>query len=157
MTRERRPTTVLEKYLLPNPLWQEAYRAYQRMLGRPNGWLALIRDGGVQLVKLDRKGAALSIRAQFPADESSREFHAKYAEQLARDEERLQADFLFYKDRQGRRCVLYALRHLGRLKAILFLCGFQEPEHKVRPILLLFHHFLLTEVELAHKTFELNN
>ncbi len=157
MKNKHRQITVLEKYLFPNPVWQEGYRANVRLLGKPAGWFALVKETGVDIVKLDRKGGRSGQSPLELSQDTSCEFHQKYAEQLVRDEDRLSDHFQLYKDRQGRRGVLYAVRHLGRLKGIFFLSGLSEPEKKAAPFLGLFEHFLLSQTELAHKSFELNN
>ena len=35
--------TVIERFLLPNPLWQEGYRSFNNLFGRPLGWLFYTR------------------------------------------------------------------------------------------------------------------
>ncbi len=149
--------TVLEKYLFPNPIWQEGFRAYVRLLGRPTAWFALVKEGGIELVKLDRKGSRSGQSFMEVSQDSAYEFHQKYAGQLARDEDRLGEGTVFYRDKSARRGALFAIRHLGRLRAIFFLCGLTEPERRVKTTLELFSHFLLAQNELAHKSFELNN
>jgi len=157
MKKKIRQITVLEKYLFPNPVWQEGYRANTRVLGKAQGWFALIKESNVEIVKLDRKGGRSGQHLAKLAQDLSYEFHQKYAEQLFRDEERLGEHYQHYKDRQGRRGVLYSIRHLGRLKGIFFLCGITESEKKIATYLNLFEHFLISQTELAHKSFELNN
>ncbi|MBP9866321.1 MAG: hypothetical protein KBC91_07970, partial [Candidatus Omnitrophica bacterium] len=148
MIKKIRQTTVLEKYLFPNPVWQEGYRANTRVLGKALGWFALIKEGNVEIVKLDRKGGRSGHNPVALAQDASYEFHQKYAEQLIRDEDRLSEHYQYYKDRQGRRGVLYSIRHLGRLKGIFFLCGITESEKKIATYLSLFEHFLVSQTEL---------
>lgn len=157
MKNKQRQITVLEKYLFPNPAWQEGYRAHMRRFGKASGWFALVKEGGVEIVKLDRKGGRSGQSAAELQQDSSCEFHQKYAEQLIRDDERLREHYQLYKDKQGRRGALYAIRHLGRLKGLFFICGITEQEKRLEPFLELFEHFLVCQTELAHKSFELNN
>lgn len=157
MTYKKRALGVLEKYFLPNPQWQEGYKDYHKRLGRPTAWLFLVKDTSHDIIRLDRKGAAFNNAKLNPQEIQSRNFHSKYAEQLIKDEDRLNHWPLFYKDTHGKEGVIIPLKHLGRIKAMLFLIGLQDHQAKTAADLRLFEHFTFSQVELGYKTFELNN
>ena len=155
----RKPKSVLEKFMLPNPAWQEGYRAFNKSFGHPLGWLYLIEEEGEtnRLVRLDRKGNC-SFYAKGKSNQAScAEFLEKYFGQLAEKSEELEDFPRFYKCAYGRSGAVFALKHLGRLKAFLILCSFSLPEKQIQPLLPLFDHFLQTQVELAYKAYELDN
>lgn len=150
--------SVTERFLLPNPEWQEGYRAFNKSFGNPLGWLYLIEESGDhRLLRLDRKGNCSFYRASRLNQESCAGFLEKYFAQLAQKEEELDPNPTFYKCAYGRNGAIFPLRHLGRLKAFLILCSFRLSERQIRPLLTLFHHFLQTQVELAYKAYELDN
>ena len=149
---------MIERFLLPNPQWQEGYRHFNRLLGRPLGWLYLIEEeGGGHLIRLDRKGSC-SFYANSASNQLSCEtFLHKYAEMMTRNEEGLEKLPTFYKCAFGKRGGVFALRHLGKLKGLLILCSFTRSERQIRQLMSPFDYFLSSQVDLAYKTFELNN
>ncbi|HXV27513.1 MAG TPA: HD domain-containing phosphohydrolase [bacterium] len=157
MKRNPKASTVIEQFLLPNPQWQEGYKDYNRAFGRPLGWLVLIEESGGRLIRLDRKGNCSFYAASNSNQQSCEAFLLKYAEQLVRNEENVEQLPSFYRCAFGKSGAIFALQHLNRLKGILFLCSFTLPEKRLRPLLELFNHFLATQMELAYKSFELNN
>ena len=38
---KRHHKTVLERFMLPNPMWEEGYRSFSQLFERPLGWLFL--------------------------------------------------------------------------------------------------------------------
>ena len=152
-----KPTTVIEKFLLPNPQWQEGYRSFNRLFGRPLGWMIVMEEEGSRLIRLDRKGNCSFYAASGSHQQSCEAFLLKYAEQLSRNDENLNQLPTFYRCAFGKSGAIFALRHLSRVKAFLFLCAFTIPEKKLRDLLILFDHFISSQIELAYKTFELNN
>ena len=150
--------SVVEHFLLPNPEWQEGYRAFNKSFGNPLGWLYLIEEAGEnRLLRLDRKGNCSFYAASKSNQESCAGFLEKYFSQLAQKEDELDPTPTFYKCAYGRSGAIFPLRHLGRLKGFLILCSFTLRESQVRPLLPLFNHFLQTQVELAYKAYELDN
>lgn len=150
--------TVLERFLLPNPEWQEGYRAFNKSFGHPLGWLYLINEAGEnQLIRLDRSGHCSFYAKGKTNQESCGLFLEKYFSQLAEKEDQLPADPSMYKCAYGRNGAIFQLRHLGRVKGFLVLCSLRPSEREVRPLFSLFHHFLQTQVELAYKSYELDN
>ncbi len=150
--------SVVEKFLLPSPVWQEGYKSFNRLFGRPVGWLYVPHeDGHPRLLRLDRKGNCSFYRASVSNQQSCESFLMKYAEQINADEQ-VQAQFpSFYHCAFGKNGAIFALRHLGRLRGLLFLCGFTRSEKELTDLLVPFDHFLSAHVELAYKVFELNN
>ena len=152
--------SVLEKFLLPNPEWQEGYRTFNKIMGHPLGWLFLLdeqKEGENQLIRLDRKGNCTFYASSQSNQQSCAAFLGKYFAQQAEKEDRIQEEPYFYKCAYGRTGGVFPLRHLGRLKAFLILCSFSLPEKQLRPAFPLFNHFLKAQVELAYKTYELDN
>ena len=150
--------SVFERFLLPNPAWQEGYRAFNKSFGHPLGWLYLIEESGDhRLLRLDRKGNCTFYAASKSNQESCAGFLEKYFSQLAQKGDELDPTPTFYKCAYGRNGAIFSLRHLDRLKAFLILCSFTLSERQIRPLLPLFNHFLQTQVELAYKAYELDN
>lgn len=151
-------TSVLERFLLPNPSWQEGYKAFNRLFGRPLGWLFVIEEeGGYNLIRLDRKGDCSFYAASSTNAMSCEGFLLKYGEQMIQNEEMIRKLPSFYKCAFGKNGAVFALRHLERIKGFLILCAFKRSEKEIRDLLAPFDHFLKGHVELAYKTFELNN
>ncbi len=155
----RQQKSVVERFLLPNPEWQEGYKAFNKNFGNPLGWLYLIGESGENhLLRLDRKGNCSFYASSKSNQASCAAFLEKYFSQLVdKQQDDPEADPSFYKCAYGRIGGIFPLRHLGRLKAFLVLCSFTLPEKQIRPLFPLFDHFLQTQVELAYKTYELDN
>ncbi len=150
--------SVLEKFLLPNPEWQEGYRSFSKSFGNPLGWLYVIDEEGTnRLIRLGRKGDCSFYAASRTNQESCATFLEKYFGQLAEKEDETNSYPNFYKCAYGRTGAIFALKHLGRLKGFIVLCSFKNSEKQIRPLLPLFNHFLQTQVELAYKSYELDN
>ncbi len=149
--------SVIEKFMLPNPQWQEGYRSYSRLFGRPLGWMVIIEETQNRLIRLDRKGGC-SFYAATPSNQQSCEgFLLKYAEQLIQNEQNLEKLPTFYRCAFGKSGAIFGMTHLNRLKGLLFLDAIPLPEKKSRHLVELFNHFLISQMELAYKSFELNN
>lgn len=150
--------TVLEKFLLPSLIWQEGYKSFNRLLGRPIGWLFIPHeDGHHRLLRLDRKGNCSFYRNSASNQQSCEAFLMKYGEQILGDEE-IQARLpSFYRCAFGKNGAVFGLRHLGRLRGVLILCAFTRSEKEITDLLAPFDHFLNAHMELAYKAFELNN
>ncbi len=150
--------SVIERFLLPNPDWQEGYKSFNHLLGRPLGWLYLMdEEGGNRLLRLDRKGNC-SFYANSASNQLSCDtFLLKYAEMLTQNEEGLNKLPTFYKCAFGKKGGIFALRHLGKLRGLLILCAFVRPEKQIQELIEPFNHFISSQVDLAFKSFELNN
>ncbi|MBI3306695.1 MAG: GAF domain-containing protein [Candidatus Omnitrophica bacterium] len=149
--------SVIEKFLLPNPQWQEGYKSFNHLLGKPLGWLFLMEDDGNRLIRLDRKGACSFYAASNSNQSSCETFLHKYMEQFSQDEDSLRRAPTFYKCAFGKSGAIFAFRHLGKLKGLLVLCALQESEKKIKPLMEPFDYFIASQVDLAYKNFELNN
>ena len=143
--------------MLPNPQWQEGYESFSRIMGKPLGWMYLFTEDQPHLIRLDRKGNCSFYATSETNQTSCDNFLHKYLNQMSHDEESLQSLPSFYKCAFGKSGGLFALKHLGKLKGMLVLCAFKESEHQIEMLMDPFNHFLATQVELAYKTFELNN
>lgn len=150
--------SVIERFLLPNPEWQEGYRAFGKSFGNPLGWLYIIDESGSnRLLRLDRKGNCSFYAASKSNQANCGLFLEKYFGQLAEKGDQVDSEPSFYTCAYGRNGGIFALKHLGRLKAFLVLCSFRLPERSIQPFLPLFNHFLVSQVELAYKAYELDN
>lgn len=150
--------SVVERFLLPNPAWQEGYREFNRKFGQPLGWLYVFEEAGPRkLLRLDRKGNCSFYANSKANQESCATFLEKYFDQLAEKEDQLNATPSFYKCAYGRNGAFFPLKHLGRLKGFLILCSFRLGEKELKPLLPLFNYFLQTHIELAYKAYELDN
>ena len=150
--------SVIERFLLPNPLWQEGYKSFNRLFGRPLGWMFILEeDGGNHLIRLDRQGNCSFYAASASNQQSCGAFLQKYAEQLVQNESSLEKLPSFYKCVFGKNGAVFSIRHLGKVRGLLVLCAFSRPEREIRTLLAPFDHFLTGHVELAYKTFELHN
>ncbi len=154
----RQNKSVVERFLLPNPQWQEGYREFNKSLGHPLGWLYVIEESGPnQLIRLDRKGNCSFYANSKNNQASCGVFLEKYFGQLAEKEEDLDHSPFPYKCAYGRNGAIFVLKHLGRLKGFLVLCALKPAEKQAKPLFPLFNHFLQTQVELAYKAYELDN
>ncbi|MBI3313001.1 MAG: GAF domain-containing protein [Candidatus Omnitrophica bacterium] len=155
--KEKYKLSVVEKFLLPNPQWQEGYKSFSRLFGRPLGWLFLIEDDGNRLIRLDRKGACSFYGTSLSNQASCEAFLHKYMEQLSQNEDALQKTPMFYRCSFGKNGAIFSFRHLGKLKGFLILDELKESEKKIETFLEPFDYFIASQVDLAYKNFELNN
>lgn len=154
----KKEPSVIEKFLLPSPLWQEGYKSFNRLFGRPLGWLFIpAEDGNHRLLRLDRNGHCTFYRSTASNQQSCEGFLLKYGGQL-NDDEQMQAKLpSFYHCAFGKNGAVFGLTHLDRLRGVLIFCAFSRPEREVTDLLVPFSHFLNAHLELAYKAFELNN
>jgi hypothetical protein len=117
----KRKLSVIERYMLANPLWQEGYQSFNRLFGRPMALLFVIdEDGRSSLIRLDRKGGG-AIHSILAANQQSwAAFHLKYGDQLIQSDQDLERMPTFYRDVFGRNGAIFALNHLGKTRALLF-------------------------------------
>lgn len=157
--RTKLKPTVLEKFLFPSPLWQEGYRSFNRLFGRPLAWFYIVEEeGGGHLMRLDRKGDCASIfYSDSPGLHSLEHFHLKYGEQIVQNEALRDKLPTLYKSSHGKLGAMFGFWHLGKLKGLLFLTPMTRNEKEIRDLLIPFNHFLTSHAELAYKAFELNN
>lgn len=150
--------SVIERFLLPNPEWQEGYRVFNNSFGHPLGWLYLIEDNAPnRLIRLDRKGNCSFFAGSKSNQSSCAGFLEKYFAQLVEKEGETDVDPNLYKCAYGRIGSIFPLKHLGRLKGFLVLCALTLRDQQVRSLIPLFNHFLQSQVELAYKSYELDN
>ncbi len=149
---------VIEKFMLPNPQWQEGYRSFNQLMGKPLGWIFVVgEDGQNYLIRLDRKGNCSFYAATASNAQSCEGFLVKYGEQMLQNEEALAKLPSFYRCAFGKNGAIFALRHLGKVRGVLFMDMIKRPEREIRELLEPFDHLLSAHIELAYKTFELNN
>ncbi len=154
----KRILTPLEKFLLPNPQWQEGYESFSEIFGKPVGWFVLCEEHGKnRLVRLDRKQNCPFFSKSAEHQRECEAFVTKFTDQLAHNASNLEKLPLFYRCAFGKNCLVFPLRYLGAVKGFLVLDCVKRPEREVRPIILPFYYFLASQVELAFKNFELNN
>ncbi len=158
MSEAKNKQTVIERFLLPNPDWQEGYKSFNQLFGRPLGWIYIVDKGDrSQLIRLDRKDHCSFYAASKSNQQSTEAFLRKYCEMLVSQSESLPHFPSFFKDAFGKSGVIFALRHLGKLRAFLLLTSLKENKPKYDPFLAPFNYFLVCQLELAYKNFELNN
>ena len=150
--------SVIEKFLLPNPQWQEGYQAFNLLLGKSLGWIVALDDHTTsRILRLDRKGNCPFYARDVDARETCETFFTKYAEQLSHNEASAAKLPLFYKCPFGRNSVIFPMKYLGTLRGFLIICSLHKHEREVRAFLTPFNCFITSQVELAYKNFELNN
>lgn len=156
MTKARE-ITVLERYLPESHSWQEGYREFAVLFGKPLGWLYLLQNGGHRLIRLDRAGNCSFYAKTKDNQASCASFLGKYFEQLQAKPEEVEKLPSSYHCIYGRGGVIFALKHLNQLKGFLILCAVRKSEQEIKPYLKVFDQFLRSEVELAFRSFELQN
>ncbi len=157
MANTKRKLSVLERFMLQNPQWQDGYRHFNRLLGKPLGWLYLIEEGGNHLVPLDRKSHCPFFAASRSNQESCETFLHKYLDRLSQDEDNIENLPVLSRCIFGKNGCIFELKHLGKLLGFLVFCYVKKPERQVKMMFQPFEYFLASQVELAYKTFELNN
>ncbi|MBI4115811.1 MAG: GAF domain-containing protein [Candidatus Omnitrophica bacterium] len=156
--KSKQNKSVIERFLLQNPEWQEGYRAFNVRFGHPLGWLYIVEESGPnRLLRLDRKGNCTFYAASQSNQASCATFLEKYFSQLAEKGGAAEEPPNVYKCVYGRIGGVFPITHLGRLKGYIVLCSFTLPEKQIKPLIPLFSHFLQSQVELAYKTYELDN
>lgn len=150
--------TVIERHLMESPGWSKGYREFSRYFGKPLGWFYVVQNGGFRLIRIDQKGHCSFYAKSQTNQASCSAFLEKYFGQLyERKDEPGQKFPSFYHCAFGRSGAIFALKHLGDLKGFLVLCAVKKTEREIKHYLALFDHFLQSEVELAYKSFELQN
>lgn len=158
MSEAKNKKTVIERFLLPSADWQEGYRSFNQLFGRPLGWLYIVDKGDrSQLIRLDRKDQCSFFGASKQNQISTETFLRKYCEMLVSQQEGLPDFPAHFKDAYGKNGIIFALRHLGKLRAFLLLTSLKENRYRYESFLGPFRFFLSSQLELAYKNFELNN
>ncbi|OGW83873.1 MAG: hypothetical protein A2Z83_00585 [Omnitrophica bacterium GWA2_52_8] len=144
--------------MFSNPMWQEGYRAFARLMGKPLGWIALADEKGEsRLIRLDRKGNCSFYAGSKKNQQSCELFLSKYHQMMTQNNSEIGKLPAFYKCAFGKNGALFALRHLGQVRGLLILCAFTKPLREIAPLLAPFDAFVACHLELAYKGFELNN
>lgn len=158
MAKSTKRETVLERFMLKNPDWQEGYRSFNELYGRPLGWIYLFDElSQDHLIRLDRKDYSLFYSVSETNQNSIEDFIKKFCGIYAHDESYIHKFPLFFKDAFGQSCLIFSLVHIGNLKGFLLLTSLHGPQKKFEPFLKPFDSFLASQVDLAFRTFELNN
>ena len=154
----KRALSPLERFLLPNPQWQEGYESFSEIFGKPVGWVVLCEENGKQrLIRLDRKQNCSFFAKSAEHQRECEAFITKFTDQLAHNEVTAEKLPLFFRCSFGKSCIAYPLRYLGALKGFLLFDCVKRPEREIRPLMAPFGYFLASQVELAFKNFELSN
>lgn len=154
----KRVLTPLERFLLPNPQWQEGYAAFSAIFGKPIGWFVLCEEHGKQrLIRLDRKKGCSFFAKSVEHQKECEAFIGKFADQLLHNAVTTEKLPLFYRCSFGKSCIVFPIRYLGVLKGFLIFDCVKRSEREIRPLMAPFGYFLASQVELAFKNFELNN
>ncbi|MFH0984227.1 MAG: HD domain-containing phosphohydrolase [Candidatus Omnitrophota bacterium] len=154
----KRVLTPLERFLLPNPQWQEGYESFSEIFGKPVGWLVLCEEHGKQrLIRLDRKQNCSFFSKSVDHQRECEAFVTKFTDQLSHNAATAEKLPLFFRCSFGKNCLVFPLRYLGASKGFLILDCVKRSEREIRPMITPFGCFLASQVELAFKNFELNN
>lgn len=155
--RRAEPRSVLESFLLTSKSWSEGYRFFNRLFGRPLGWLFAFQDGKTRLIRLDQKGHCSFFAKSSSNQEGCFQFLAKYLEQL-RDNRDKQVELpFFYKCAYGRQGIVFGVRHGEQLKGFLALCTVSKKQSEIKDYISALDYFLQSETMLAYKNYELQN
>ncbi len=149
--------TPIERFMMPNPAWQEGYASFTELFGKPLGWLALCEEGKHHLVRLNRKQNCPFFAKNEEREQGCKTFLDKFVEQLVQDNAVLENLPKFYRCAFGKNCIVFVLRHFGAIKGFLIFCCVKRPERELKDLVPAFAAFVSTHVELAYKNFELNN
>ena len=150
--------TVLDRYMLPNPQWEEGYRAFNRLFGRPIGWLYLIaEDGSGRLIRFDRKNNCPLYSQSRSHQEQYETFLMRFAGRVCDDEAFSRKLPSYFKGPFGTHALVFLVQHLGKVRGLFFLTSLKKSKSELADSLQAFDYFLASHVELAYKTFELNN
>lgn len=157
MSHKREEKTVLEKALFESDSWSRGYIAFNRLFGKPLGWLYVIQNGGHRLIRLNQKGHCAFFAKSASNQQSCVAFLDKYFRQIQEDPDKLGKLPQIYHCSFGRTGVIFSLKRLEQLKGFLILCAVGKKEKEVKPYLEAFNQFLQSQVDLAYKSFELQN
>lgn len=150
--------TVLERFMLPNPQWEEGYASFNLLFKKPLGWLFLrTEEGGHHLIRLDRKSNCAFYSASASNAKKYEDYLLKYCELSLRGEDAFDVFPSFFKTPFGHEGIAFALRHLAKVRGFLLLSSLKGTRQEFTPLLEPFDNFIATQVELAYKSFELNN
>src|SRR3990167_1101892 len=96
--------SIIERFLMPNPAWQEGYRTFLKTFVDPIGWVYLVEESGAhRLVRLDRRGHCAFYTASKSNQMNCAAFLEKYFSQWAeKDAAELDKLPTFYKCAYGR-------------------------------------------------------
>jgi len=132
----------LERFMLPNPQWQEGYESFSVLFGKPIGWLVFCEEHGPhRIIRLDRKQNCPFFYKSQDHQRECEAFITKFTDQLLHNEETADRLPLFYRCAFGKHCLIYPLRYLGSLKGFLIFCCVKKPEKDVQCLIDPFHYF----------------
>lgn len=157
MAKEKIEKTVIERCWTDNPLWRGGYQAFAKLFGRPLGWLSVLEDDGHKLFRVDLKGGISVLPKSKLAKPNCSRFLDKYLLQLKDNPEAVEDLPYTYRCAYGGWGVIFPLKRMGQLKGFFTLCDLRKTERQLKPFFVPFEEFLETHVELAYKSFELQN
>ena len=149
--------TVLERALFESESWSKGYSAFTKLFGKPLGWLYVFQNGGHRLIRLNPKGHCSFFAKSQSNQLSCSAFLEKYFDQLRTNPEGTSKLPYFYHCGFGRSGAVFGLERLGQLKGFLVLCAIGRKEREVKSYIAAFDQFLQAQVDLAYKSFELQN
>ena len=149
--------TVLEKALFESDSWSRGYGAFNKLFGKPLGWLYLIQTSGYRLIRLNQKGHCSFFAKSQLNQQSCVAFLEKYFDQLKLETDKIDQLPQAYHCGFGRAGIIFALKRLGQLKGFLVFCAVRKKEKEIKPYWVAFDQFLQAQVDLAYKSFELQN
>ncbi|MBI4549915.1 MAG: HD domain-containing protein [Candidatus Omnitrophica bacterium] len=142
-----------ERSILTNPSWKKGYRSFNRLMGRPLGWLFFPKEGGDVLLRLDRKTQNPWYAQSASHEKTCENYLCDYARSRAQQPAGSHREFICH---EGKRCVFFSVRVFGDRPACYVACDLKAGA--VRPeTLAAFQEFLQTQFDLAVKAYELKN
>ncbi len=144
--------------MLHNPLWMDGYRSFNDLFGKPLGWAYFVDENDSHhLIRLDRKDYSEFYGSSPDNQKSYESFLKKYCGLYAQDEKNLEMFPCFFKDAFGMKGAIFAMSHMGSLRGFILLTALKEPQNKLERFLAPFNQFLETHVQLAYRSYELDN
>ncbi len=157
MSKNKVDKTVIERGWADSATWKRGYAEFARLFGRPLGWLSLIDNDSHKIMRVDLKGGISLLAKSRLAKPNCSRFLDKYLLQLKDNPEAVEKLPYTYRCAYGGWGVIFPLKRMGQLKGFFAFCDLRKTERQLRPFFGVLGEFLLTHVELAYKSFELQN
>jgi HD-GYP domain-containing protein (c-di-GMP phosphodiesterase class II) len=143
-----------ESSILANPSWKRGYRSFNRLMGKPLGWLFFPKEGGDALIRLDRKGQNPWYAQSAAHEKTCENYLCDFARTHAGQPAGAYREFVCH---EGKRCVYFPARVFNDRPACYIACDLKSGAPAHPETLAAFHEFLQTQLDLAVKAYELKN
>lgn len=157
--RVEKENLVLEEHLLKNSSWEEGYRNFRLIFGKPLGWMYICEHAtdakSNVLIRLDRKNSCTYFNS---SQECMRKCElAMKALSEAQCRKGILESGSPVSCSGDTSALAFPLRYLGQIKGCLTLCDIRADIKSHAPLVQAFQSFLDACVGLAFRTHELNN